>query len=388
FEELSGYTHKELLGKEFVPSATSEQLREVYQIYVAGTQQLYPPQRMPLICALKGKSLTVDDMEIHQGEQIIPLEVWGTPIFDEKGNVAYAIAAFQDISDRKQAEAERMKFTNQLFELNKAYERFVPRQFLQLLEKDSIIDLQLDEAVEKKMSVLFADIRNFTTLSEQMTPNENFKFINSFLKQMEPAIISNNGFIDKYIGDEIMALFQGSADDAVKAAIAMLKQLTIYNQTRLSSQTVPVQIGIGINTGLLMLGTVGGNSRMDSTVISDAVNLASRIERLTKAYQVSLLISHATFLELEDATQYDIRMIDCVTVKGKSIAVTVYEVFDADLPPIREIKLATRVEFERAVLCYHSNCIPQAIKGFEYCLNSNPGDTVAQIYQYRCQQHY
>ena len=109
-----------------------------------------------------------------------------------------------------------------LFQLNKAYERFVPNQFLHFLEKSSIIDVQLGDQVQLEMSVLFSDIRDFTTLSENMTPEENFQFINSYLSRMEPAIIENHGFIDKYIGDAIMALFSGEADNAVKAGIAML----------------------------------------------------------------------------------------------------------------------------------------------------------------------
>ena len=167
---------------------------------------------------------------------------------------------------------------SRLAQLNKAYERFVPGQFLQYLEKSSIIDVELGDQVQLEMSVLFSDIRDFTTLSESMTPEENFKFINSYLSRMEPAIAENSGFIDKYIGDAIMALFSGEADNAVKAGISMLHRLIEYNQHRANSGYKPIKNGIGINTGFLMLGTVGGQNRMDSTVISDAVNLASRGE--------------------------------------------------------------------------------------------------------------
>jgi class 3 adenylate cyclase len=112
---------------------------------------------------------------------------------------------------------------------------------------------------------------------------------------MESAIIENKGFIDKYIGDAIMALFSGHPDNAVNASIAMLHQLQVYNQERVNSGESPIKIGIGINTGNLMLGTVGGQNRMDTTVISDAVNLASRVEGLTKTYGVALLITQQTF---------------------------------------------------------------------------------------------
>ena len=375
----------QLLGKGVVPNTSSEQITQVYQLYKAGTNQLYPEQEMAVVRALRGEKSARDDMEIHKGDQIIPIETWGTPIFDEKGNIAYAIVAFQDITERKKAETERIKFTQELCQLNQAFARFVPRQFLQFLGKKSIVDVQLGDQVQQEMSVLFADIRNFTTLSESMTPQENFKFINAYLSRMEPVIIEHQGFIDKYIGDAIMALFSGGADNAVNAAIAMLHRLTDYNQYRTQKGYVPLRIGIGINTGSLMLGTVGGYNRMDSTVISDAVNLSSRIEDLTKSYGVSLLISHHTFLQLEDANSYAFRIIDRLIVKGKSSAVTVFEVFDADDAESREGKSVTKQDFEQALLLYHQKNLVEAAQKFQKVLSINPNDTVAQIYLERCQ---
>lgn len=377
---------QQILGQEVTSNVSLLALPQVYQVYVAGTNQLYPHDRQPLVLALRGESGAIDDMEIRQGDKVIPLEVWATPIFDENGNVLYAITAFQDITERKKAEVERINFTRELFQLNEALARFVPRQFLQFLDKKSIVDVQLGDHVQKEMSVLFADIRDFTSLSESMTPEQNFKFINAYLSRMEPLIVENKGFIDKYIGDAIMALFSKGADNALKAAIAMLHRLREYNQERTQAGYVPIQIGIGINTGSLMLGTVGGYSRMDSTVISDTVNLASRIERLTKEYRVSLLISHYSFAQLEDANHYAFRLIDRVKVQGKSAAVSVYEIFDADPPKICESKLATKTAFEEALLLYHLHSFNEAAQLFEDCLRLNPEDTVAQIYLERCQR--
>jgi len=276
--------------------------------------------------------------------------------------------------------------TEELFHLNEAFSRFVPRQFLQLLNKSSIVDIQLGEAVQQEMSVLFSDIRDFTTLSESMKLEDNFKFINAYLSRMEPAINENQGFIDKYIGDAIMALFQGSADCAVKAGIAMLHTLNEYNQERKSRGDVPIQIGVGINTGSLMLGTVGGENRMDGTVISDAVNVAARIEGLTKNYGVSMLISHFTFMQLQNPENYAIRAIDRVQVKGKSETVSLFEVFDADQPEIREGKLATSQTFTKALLLFKLGKLGEAEQLFADCLRQSPRDRVAQIYRQRCQQ--
>jgi len=274
---------------------------------------------------------------------------------------------------------------SRLEQLNKAYERFVPRQFLQFLDKSSVIDVELGDQVQLEMSVLFSDIRSFTTLSEQMTPEENFKFINSYLSCMEPAIAANSGFIDKYIGDAIMALFSGTADNAVKAGISMLYRLEEYNQDRAKFGHLPIQNGIGINTGLLMLGTVGGQNRMDSTVISDAVNVASRVESLTKTYGVPLLITEQTYSRLTNATNYAIRAIDRVAIRGKSQVVTIYEVFDADAPELKAKKLANMSSFATALELYHQGKLLESASLLAKYLEINQGDRVAKTYWNRCQ---
>ena len=388
---------QQLLGQGVLPLNSVEELSESYHIYIAGTDTLYPYENLPIVRALRGENAAADDLAIHRPDKKIPIEAWGTPIFDA-GKVAFAMAVFQDVAERKQAETERHKFIEKLFELNQnleksldaeseltdAYGRFVPHQFLNLLGYESIIDVNLGDQVQEEMSVLFADIRDFTTLSETMTPQENFNFINAYLSRMEPAITSNNGFIDKYIGDAIMALFSDFADDAVKAGIAMLNILTNYNEDRQRVGYVPIQIGIGINSGSLMLGTVGGKSRMDSTVISDAVNLASRIEGLTKDYSVPLLISQQTLDRLRNPADYSIRVVDKVQVKGKSQYVVVYEVFDADPPEIRSAKLANLPVYTEAMLLCERRQFREAGKLFEECLRTNPSDQVARIYLKRC----
>jgi PAS domain S-box-containing protein len=385
------YTNRvaiQLLGKGVLPEVITEELSQVYKFYITGTEQEYPIDQLPAVRALMGETTSIDNLEIHQGGKIIPIEAWGTPIYDKRGKITYGIAAFQDITERKKAEAERQNFTNELFQLNKAYERFVPRQFLQLLDKSSIVDVKLGDQVQLEMSVLFSDIRDFTTLSEKMTPEENFKFINSYLSLMESAITENQGFIDKYIGDAIMALFSGEADNAVKASIAMLHRLQEYNQHRANSGYVPIKIGIGINTGSLMLGTVGGQNRMDGTVISDAVNLGSRVEGLTKDYGISLLITQDTYSRLINPSNYAIRPLDTVRVKGKSESVTVYEVFDVDLHDIREAKLATKHLFEQGLVLYNQKKFTEAAKVFSHCLKICSVDRVAQIYLSRCEEKY
>ncbi|MBF0289042.1 MAG: pentapeptide repeat-containing protein [SAR324 cluster bacterium] len=271
----------------------------------------------------------------------------------------------------------------QLSKINLAYSRFVPEAFLKLLQKDSIINVQLGDHVKQQMSVLFADIRSFTTLSETMTPEENFKFINSYLSQMEPVILAHGGVIDKYIGDAIMVLFD-TPDKAVNAGIAMLKALDDYNTDRYQAGYPPIQIGIGINTGDLMLGTIGGKNRMDGTVISDAVNLAARMEGLTKFYKTPLLISAPTHQHLIKQNAYHIRYIDHVRVKGKQEIVSVYEVFDSDVAPQFDAKSRIQETYQEALVFFQKQEWEQAATLFESCLTDLPDDYVLEMYLQRC----
>ena len=136
---------------------------------------------------------------------------------------------------------------SELTPTEKAYGRFVPHQFLQLLGRPSIVDVALGDHVEQEMTLLFSDIRDFTILSESILPAENFRFINSYLSTMEPVVSSHQGFIDKYIGDAIMALFPAEAKDGVRCSIEMLRRLSAYNEGRSRAGYAPIRIGIGVN---------------------------------------------------------------------------------------------------------------------------------------------
>lgn len=270
--------------------------------------------------------------------------------------------------------------------LTNAYERFVPNNFLQYLHKDNIINVELGDNIQRNMTILFSDIRSFTTISETMTPQENFNFLNSYLERMEPIITQHQGFIDKFIGDAIMALFEKNADDAVDAGISMLRKLEKYNQYRQQLGYKPIHIGIGINTGELMLGIIGGKNRMDGTVISDAVNLAARMEQLTKIYKTPLLISENALHSLAYPNNHFIRLIDRVQVDGKMESISIYEVFDTDPPQQRDAKLANKMLFDQGVkLCSLGNYKPAQLL-FQRCLKAAPADKVVHIYLLRIEQ--
>ena len=280
----------------------------------------------------------------------------------------------------------RIKTHIELSKINIAYGRFVPREFLRFLERDSIVDVRLGDQVLKEMSILFADIRSFTTLSEGMSPEENFNFLNSYLSRVGPVIRNRRGFIDKYIGDAVMALFPESADDALQAAISIQKEVSIYNGCQQNSGYRAIAIGIGLHTGSLMLGTIGEEQRMESTVISDAVNLASRLEELTKVYGASILISGATLLSIEEPANYSYRFIDKVRVKGKKNWVSVFEIFDADPLPLRTLKMQTKTLFEKGIVLYQHQKIAEAYQLFQELIQNNVRDRVVSVYLERCQQ--
>ncbi len=275
-------------------------------------------------------------------------------------------------------------YTEQAALMN-AYERFVPKQFLNFLERERITEVQLGDQIEMSMSVLFSDIRSFTTLSEQMTPEENFAFLNAYLGHVAPAIREHGGFIDKYIGDAIMALFPASADDAVKGAVGMLERVHAYNARRVADGRDPIAIGIGIHTGTLMLGTVGFADRMEGTVISDAVNLAARIEGLTKRYGATLMVTEDTVAKLADANAYSLRFLDRVKVKGKTEPVKVYEAFDGDPADVRARKSARLPDHDAAMTAYYQRDFESAVVRFTALLDSDPDDKAAAIFQARAE---
>jgi len=322
----------------------------------------------------------VEHIHYDNKGNMIHVEVHGYPILNNQGEVIQMIEYSINITARKIAE-EKLRKTNEI------YQCFVPKEFLKHLGQKNITDIILGQQTQKEMTVLFSDIRSFTTISEDMTPGESFKFINSVLNIMGPAIRNNSGFIDKFIGDAIMALFGKSPEDAIDAAISMHKTLAEYNEDRTRAGCFPVRIGVGINTGLLVLGVIGESGRMEGTVIGDAVNLTSRIEGLTKEYGVSILISQNTLSSMKNQEKYMIRFIDWVKVKGKDNPLPIYEVFDTDPPELRNKKQKTLELFQEAIAQYQLKRIDKSMDLFEKCIKLNPQDQPAKVYLKRCRDY-
>ncbi len=292
-------------------------------------------------------------------------------------NIAYIFSqAFKDVKD----------LTNHLRLTNQSYSRFVPRAFLDFLGKTDINTVELGDQKRADMSMLFVDIRSFTTLSETMSPQDNFDFINDYLSEISPVIRRNGGFVDKYIGDAIMALFPGKAEDAVHAAIDILKTLDRFNAKRAGNGLAPVRVGMGLNRGTVMLGTVGEQERMDTTVISDAVNLASRLEVLAKLYDVQLMTTLSTLEQIENKASFAYRVIHRGRVKGKAELVTLVEVFNAEIDPLCQEKLSSRDHYKLAMQAYQQGNIREALTLFEKVREVLPMDRATLNYIARCEK--
>mgnify|MGYP002783699824 FL=1 len=280
----------------------------------------------------------------------------------------------------KAREKEMIEANHQLEELLTAYSRFVPNDYLRFLRKKSITDVQLGDHVSKVMAVMFSDIRSFTTLSESMTPKENFAFVNAYLKRVSPEIRNNHGLIVKFLGDGMMAVFPDGADDALAAGVAMFKAVELYNQERQQDGRSPINVGIGVHVGHMMLGMVGEENRMQGDAFSDNVNLTARLEGLTKFYGVSLLMSDQAFEHLSHPEHYQIRFLDRAIVKGRNEPIAVYEILDAESDVVRSLKLQTQPDFEQGLESYRTGSLTSAAAHFEKVLAVNPDDKTAKLY--------
>ena len=268
--------------------------------------------------------------------------------------------------------------------LKESYARFVPEELNLLLNKDSMVNIKLGEQKQYEMAVLFTDIRNFTTMSEKMTPQENFKFINDFLNHMTPIVRDNNGFVNKFIGDSIMALFHQKISDAIDASIDMIHKLQVFNNYLISNDYEPIKIGIGINSGQLMLGTLGTEHRMEASVIGDAVNLASRLEALTKYYNCPVLLSGYTVGRLPE-NRYRLRMIDRVAVKGKVEKTDIFQLLDVYTEEMVSLKQSLLPMFDLAFDTFQEGNFVKAELMFREIISEDPSDHIAKIYLERCE---
>lgn len=264
--------------------------------------------------------------------------------------------------------------------IHQASGKFVPFEFLRSIGRESITDVRLGDQAEKIVTVMFSDIRDYTTLAETMSPSDNFQFVQSLNARMGPIIQAQHGFVNQYLGDAIMAIFPGQPASALQAAIDMQHNLRVYNQERLKKRRKPIQIGIGMQTGPLIMGVIGDDHRMDAATISDTVNTASRVESLTKYYGASILLTQDSLSRFDNPGPFNFRYLGQVQVKGKHEPVGLLECFDGDSPEQVEKKSATLELFREGLDLYLAKDFPGALNAFQQVLQENPTDKIAQLF--------
>lgn len=214
---------------------------------------------------------------------------------------------------------------------------FVPDQFLHRIAPNGVESIQLGNAQEEEITVLFCDIRKFTTICEYQSPSETFQWLNVFFSQMNACIMANHGFIDKYLGDALMVVFdrpESHSQDAVNGALMMQRKIIEFNSDRAKyNLEQPINIGIGIHSGKGIIGALGADSRIDSTVIGDVVNTAARLQELTKHYECGIIASDSVISQLTESEYFEVRWIDKVVPRGKQKAQDIYEICGKSTPP-------------------------------------------------------
>lgn len=293
--------------------------------------------------------------------------------------------------------------------ISEKFRLFVPEQYLNRIAPQGVESIQLGNAREEEITVLFCDIRGFSTIAESQSARETFEWLNAFFTEMSRAISANHGFIDKFLGDAILAVFdrdKNHSEDAINAAVVMQQRLQEFNGDRHKyNLEVPVNIGIGIHTGIGLMGTVGSDSRMDSTVIGDVVNTAARLEELTKLYGTPILVSDTTLshiqanyqtatLEIDNSdelesnipsTFYPCRWIDRVTPRGKVMVIELYEILGTLTQQLDVAKLQSISCYNSGIEAWQQQEFTIALGYFQQVLQENPNDTMAKLYVERCQ---
>ena len=274
----------------------------------------------------------------------------------------------------------RIKTHVNLNGIHKAASRFVPTEFIKSVGREAITDVVLGDYVEKDVTVLFTDIREYTTIAESMTPQQNFKFVNAYVSKMGPEIQRNKGFVNQYLGDGIMALFPHEARHALQAAIDMQKALQEYNKRRISEGYVPIAVGMGLHTGPLVMGIIGDVIRNDTAIIADTVNTASRMEGVTKHYGANIIISENSLQTIKNQDDFHFRFLGQVKAKGKDKAIGIFECFDGDSKDNITLKIKTLKEFEKGLDFFLAHEFPKAAAAFDKVLKKNPDDLVAKYF--------
>lgn len=265
-----------------------------------------------------------------------------------------------------------------LADANVVFRRFVPDEFLTFLGISELSDIRPGQQIETELTVFFCDVRGFTSLAEAMQPARAMRFINSYLELVGPVIRTHGGFVDKYLGDGVMAIFPGDASGACHAA------LEIVNGVPTVDAEIGATVGIGMHTGPAMLGTIGEHDRLDTTVISDAVNTASRLQALSGAYGTSILAGASTVAKAAPDEAIYARFVDTVRLKGKGVPVVVHQISSA---PVDEERSSADALYHQAFEQLAAGDLERARTLITGCLEHDATDPVYRLLAARIRRY-
>ncbi len=333
-------------------------------------QNAWVLERQKRVAETQRSDLTMD-AELHFGGETHSVNLTALPLATGDGDAIGSMFLIEDISTEKRVKSTMARYMD-------------PLLADQLLAKgEEVLGGQSCEA-----TVLFSDIRSFTTLTEELGPQATVSLLNEYFTAMVECISHEGGMLDKFIGDAIMAVFGlpiASDDDqdcAVRTAIGMLRALAVYNERRVGDGKAPIRMGVGVSTDHVVSGNIGSPKRMDYTVIGDGVNLAARLEGASKRYGASILISDMTFHKLRGT--YRTREIDRVIVKGKTAPVAVHEVLDFHSDATFPEMVDVLGRFRDGLTLYREQEWDRARHSFEEALSAHPGDACSKLYVERC----
>ena len=318
-------------------------------------------------------SATVMDAEINTEGVVTSVNVSIAPLKNGKGEPLGTMMLLEDISTEKRVKSTMARYMD-------------PGLADKIMESgEDLLGGQTSFA-----TVLFSDIRSFTTITEELGAQGTVALLNDYFTIMVEVIQSEGGMLDKFIGDAVMAIYgtpfthDDDPDRGVRAAIRMMQELAKFNRTRIDHGLKPIDIGIGVNSGDIVSGNIGSPKRMDYTVIGDGVNLAARLESACKQYGTNILISEFTFEKLRGT--YRTREVDAVVVKGKTEPVRIYDVLDfhteESFPSVREVTDLFRDGLQQ----YRQGNWDTSIDHFNGVLKLHPHDKAAQLYLERCRR--
>jgi class 3 adenylate cyclase len=271
-------------------------------------------------------------------------------------------------------------YTEVSLQLTESSRRFVPTQFVRLLGVESITNLKLGDSIQSVITVMFFDIRFFSVHSQMLSIKETFNFVNKVFGLAGTIIKKHNGFVDKYMGDAAMVLFE-HASDAVRAGIEIYRTVILNEATRVKNGIDGINIGIGVHTGNVMMGIIGDTEHYASTVISKHVNTASRIEGLTKQIKAGMLVSADAMQEItEKNLDFEFRYLGLVNPAGSREAIGISEILDVLPDDTRKRRLKTRKIFESAVRNFLTENYQTALERFKEVIDKDETDECARHY--------